>query len=108
MYRPIILYTRGKALYFLLYMCLAVALRFESCTEVLGITFQLEVRYPTSIEKEEDLVLLVKCSALTKIKNEAAKRKSLLRYFEKNYEHEPASCQLINEVAYLTFENSSG
>ncbi len=89
-------------------MCLAVALKFESCTEVLGFTFQLEVGYPTSIEKEEDLVLLVKCSALTRIKKEAARKNSLLSYFEKNCEHQPASCRLINEVAYLTFENSSG
>ncbi len=86
-------------------MCLAVALKFESYTEVLGITLQLEVGYPTSIEKEEDLVLLVKGSALTRLKNETVKRKSLLNYFKK---YEPASCRLINEVAYLTFENSSG
>ncbi len=90
---------------------LAVALRFESCTEVLGTTLQLEVGgYSASIEKEEDLVLLVKGSALTEIKfnSEKDKSKSLHRYFKKNCEHKFVSCQLINEVAYLTFENSSG
>ena len=78
---------------------------FQSSTEFLGLTVELEVGYSSPAEKK-DMVL-----AVTKLPLRIPERNlksSLVKYFAKHSGHEAAECRIIQGVGYLSFKDASG
>lgn len=79
---------------------------FQSSTELLGITVELEVGYSSPAEKQ-DMVLAVKRLPLHRIPERNLKA-ALVKYFEKHTGYKAAECRIINEIGHLFFEDSAG
>ena len=83
-----------------------VALGFQSSTELLGLTVELEVAYSSPAQKKE-MVLAVKQLPLNKIP-ERNMKSSLVRHITKHTRHTAADCRIKNGIGYLSFKDPSG
>ena len=83
-----------------------VALRFPSSTDILGLTLELKVMYPSPAE-EKEMVLSVEGLPLHKFPAEKL-RDALVNYISKHTSHKAAECRIIDGVGYLSFDDPAG
>lgn len=83
-----------------------VSLRFQSSTEILGLTLELEVMYSSPAKKKE-MVLSVEGLPLHKFPAEKL-RGALVKHISKHTSHKAAECRIIDGVGYLSFDDPEG
>ena len=90
----------------LFHIAYTVALKFQSSTDILGLTLELEVMYSSPAKKKE-MVLSVDGLPLHKFPAEKL-RGALVKHILRHTSHKAAECRIIDGVCYLSFDDPAG
>ena len=82
-------------------------MRFQSSTEFLGLTVELEVGYSSPTENIYMVLAVTKLPLDPRISEKHLKA-SLVKYFSKHTGYEASKCKIIQGAGYLSFEDTSG